>query len=106
MFLLMLQLIDNFSVCNRLQYGKPKNSENLLSSNKNNYSFDGTIEPFMEQQGSVGKLRGIISQDSCKSNVTSQLGLAARMFCCLAVVNRSTQVGYFMEPPFTKMHFL
>ena len=101
-----LSVIFFFFLCNSLPFGTPKNSENLLNSNENNYSFDGTIEPFMEQQGSVGKLRGIISQDSCKSNVTSQLGLAARMFCCLAVVNRSTQVGYYMEPLFTKMHFL
>ena len=101
-----LSVIFFFFLCNSLPFGTPNNSENLLNSNENNYSFDGTIEPFMEQQGSVGKLRGIISQDSCKSNVTSQLGLAARMFCCLAVVNRSTQVGYFMEPLFTKMHFL
>ena len=101
-----LSVIFFFFLCNSLLFGTPKNSENLLNSNENNYSFDGTIEPFMEQQGSVGKLRGIISQDSCKSNVTSQLGMAARMFCCLAVVNRSTQVGYFMEPLFTKMHFL
>ena len=93
-----LSVIFFFFLCNSLLSGTPKNSENLLNSNENNYSFDGTIEPFMEQQGSVGKLRGIISQDSCKSNVTSQLGLAARMFCCLAVVNRSTQVGYYMEP--------
>ena len=101
-----LSVIFFFFLCNSLLFGTPKNSENLLNSNENNYSFDGTIEPFMEQQGSVGKLRGIISQDSCKSNVTSQLGLAARMFCCLAVVNRSTQVGYYMEHLFTKMHFL
>ena len=27
--------------------------------------------------------RGVISRASCSSNVTAQLGLAARMFCCL-----------------------
>ena len=78
------QLSKHFSVGNQLPFCTSNFEDNPLS--------DELSKPFPERPGSVGKLRGIISQDSCNSNVTSQLGLAARMFCCLAVKNRSTQV--------------
>ena len=39
----------------------------------------------------VGRTRGVISRDSCRSNVTAQLGLAARMFCCLAATSGDTE---------------
>ena len=32
----------------------------------------------------AGRGRGVISSSSCAPNVTAQLGLAARLFCCLA----------------------
>ena len=32
----------------------------------------------------AGRGRGVISASSCARNVTAQLGLAARLFCCLA----------------------
>ena len=32
----------------------------------------------------TGRGRGVISSSSCAPNVTAQLGLAARLFCCLA----------------------
>ena len=37
-----------------------------------------------EPDPAQSRSRGVISRASCRSNVTAQLGLAARMFCCLA----------------------
>ena len=40
------------------------------------------------------RTRGVISRDSCRSNVTAQLGLAARMFCCLATGDAETRISW------------
>ena len=70
--------------------GSPSDAPELIRSRDVNSDWSVLPEPLPEASHgpATGRSRGVISRDSCRSNVTAQLGLAARMFCCLATNTR------------------